>query len=115
MYFSGWSEPFQASFATSAASHGAVPLVQMDPTGVKLKAITYLVSFADAVRSYGRPVILCFGHEMNGTWYSLGRRGRTPRTAKLAANAFLATKISCPLPVIPQTACDRDKLSRKLA
>jgi len=76
MYYSGWLEPFKASFATSAASHGAVPLVQMDPTGVKLEAITsgrydaYLISFADAVRSYGRPVILGFGHEMNGTWYS---------------------------------------------
>jgi hypothetical protein len=76
MYYSGWMEPFQTSFATAAASHGAVPLVQIDPTGVKLTAITsgkydaYLISFADAVRSYGRPVILGFGHEMNGTWYT---------------------------------------------
>ncbi len=76
MYYSGWSEPFQASFATSAASHGAVPLVQIDPTGVNLNAIAsgkydgYLISYADAVRSYERPVILGFGHEMNGTWYT---------------------------------------------
>ena len=30
-YYSGWFEPFQAGFATTAARHGAVPLVQMDP------------------------------------------------------------------------------------
>jgi hypothetical protein len=90
MYYSGWLEPFQARFATSAARHGAVPLVQIDPTDVKLKAITsgkydaYLISFADAVRSYGRPVILGFGHEMNGTWYSWAD-GHTSPAAFVAA------------------------------
>ncbi|HEX2743525.1 MAG TPA: glycosyl hydrolase [Streptosporangiaceae bacterium] len=84
MYYSGWLEPFQASFATSAASHGAVPLVQIDPTGVKLTAIAsgkydeYLISFADAVRFYGRPVILGFGHEMNGTWYTWANGHASP-------------------------------------
>ena len=34
MYYSGWFEPFQAGFAATAAKNGAVPLVQMDPTGV---------------------------------------------------------------------------------
>lgn len=76
MYYSGWMEPFQASFARSAASHGAVLLVQIDPTSVNLRAITsgrydaYLIDYAGAVRSYGHPVILSFGHEMNGSWYS---------------------------------------------
>ena len=31
MYYSGWFEPFQTSFATRVAKNGAVPLVQMDP------------------------------------------------------------------------------------
>ena len=39
MYYSGWSEPFQADFAATAARHGSVPLVQIDPTGVSLTAI----------------------------------------------------------------------------
>ena len=38
MYYSGWLEPFQASFATTAARHGAVPLVQIDPTDVSLSS-----------------------------------------------------------------------------
>jgi hypothetical protein len=29
-------------------------------------------AYAAAVRSYQRPVILSFGHEMNGFWYSWG-------------------------------------------
>ena len=76
MYYSGWREPFQARFASTVARHGGVPLVQMDPTSVSLSAIAsgkydgYLGQFATAVRSYGGPVVIGFGHEMNGTWYS---------------------------------------------
>src|ERR1035441_9807 len=35
MYYSGWYESFQASLATTAAEHGAVPLVQLDPGHVR--------------------------------------------------------------------------------
>jgi hypothetical protein len=78
MYYSSWQEPFEADFATAAAHHGAVTLVQMDPTGISLAAIAagqydgYLRSYANAVSAYRRPVILSFGHEMNGHWYSWG-------------------------------------------
>ncbi len=83
-YYSGWLEPFQARFATTAAAHGAVPLVQMDPDGISLKAIaagrydTYLTAFAAAVRSYRKAVILDFAHEMNGWWFSWGYRHSSP-------------------------------------
>ena len=84
VYYSGWWEPFQTSFATTAAKHGAVPLVQIDPTNIRLAAIasgkydTYLTSYAEAVRRYHEPVILGFGHEMNGVWFSWGYRYTTP-------------------------------------
>ena len=84
MYYSGWYEPFQISFATKAAENGAVPLVQMDPTGVSVHAIAtgrydgYLSAYAEAVRAYGHPVILSFGHEMNGSWSSWGYRHTSP-------------------------------------
>ena len=83
-YYSGWFEPFQAGFARAAARHGAVPLVQINPTGISLPAIAsgqynaYLRSYAAAVRSYRHPVILSFGHEMNGDWYSWGYRHTSP-------------------------------------
>ena len=83
-YYSGWLEPFQARFAAVVANAGAVPLVQMQPTGISLAAIasgqydSYLSSYAEAVRAYGRPVIVSFGHEMNGTWYSWSYRNSSP-------------------------------------
>jgi mannan endo-1,4-beta-mannosidase len=80
MYYSGWFVPFPTSFANTAAANGVVPLVQMDPDGISLKAIAdgqydgYLSEYAEAVHHYSHPVILSFGHEMNGTWYSWGYR-----------------------------------------
>jgi mannan endo-1,4-beta-mannosidase len=78
MYYSGWFVPFPVGFATTAANHGAAPLVQMDPESVSTAAIAsgrydgYLSAYAEAVRAYGHPVILSFGHEMNGDWYRWG-------------------------------------------
>jgi mannan endo-1,4-beta-mannosidase len=80
VYYSGWYEAFSTSFAIASAKHGAVPLVQVNPRRVSLAAIAsgqydgYLRSYAEAVRSYGKHVILSFGHEMNGQWYSWGYR-----------------------------------------
>ena len=84
VYYSGWLEPFRTGFATTVANHGAVPLVQIDPTDVSISAIAdgrydaYLTSYARAVRAYRDPVILSFGHEMNGTWYSWGYQHTSP-------------------------------------
>jgi mannan endo-1,4-beta-mannosidase len=77
-YYSSWGEPFAAAFATAAAQHGAAPLVQINPAHVQLSAITagrydgYLRQFADAVRAYRHRVIIGFGHEPNGYWFSWG-------------------------------------------
>jgi Glycosyl hydrolase family 26 len=83
-YYSGWLEPFQSGFAMTAANHGAVPIVQINPTHINLAAIadgrydSYLSTYAKAVRTYGKPVIVSFGHEMNGYWYSWGYRHTSP-------------------------------------
>jgi mannan endo-1,4-beta-mannosidase len=83
-YYSAWMEPFQTTFAAAAAQHGAVPLVQMEPTNVRLTAIAsgkydaYLSDYAAAVSAYRHPVILSFGHEMNGQWFSWGYRHASP-------------------------------------
>jgi hypothetical protein len=84
VYYSAWNEPFRRPFAVAAARHHAVPLVQIDPTGIRLRAIAagrydaYLRSYAAAVRAYGGRVVLSFGHEMNGDWYSWGYHHATP-------------------------------------
>ena len=35
-YYSGWGEPFKASFAETVHGHGAVTILQMDPTGASV-------------------------------------------------------------------------------
>ena len=83
-YYSGWLEPFQVGFAKAAADHSAVPLVQIDPEDISLAAIaagkydSYLIAYAEAVRAYRHPVILSFGHEMNGNWYSWSDQHTSP-------------------------------------
>lgn len=89
-YYSAWNEPFQQSFAAALAQRGAVPLVQVEPYGASLGAVAdgqddaYLISYASAVRRYGKPVIISVGHEMNGPWYPWGK-GRTSPAAFVAA------------------------------
>jgi glycosyl hydrolase family 26 len=91
MYYSGWYEPFPLGFATTAANNGAVPLVQMDPDSSRNRVVSiagiaagrydgYLSEYAEAVRAYRHPVILSFGHEMNGWWSTWGYTHTSPAT-----------------------------------
>lgn len=84
--YTDWNDGFCADFAETAWRHDAYVLAQMQPTGVRLASIAagrsdnYLRSYADAIRSFGHPVMVSFGHEMNGTWYSWGAGHETPAT-----------------------------------
>jgi beta-mannanase len=68
----------------TVANNGAVPIVQMDPDRTNVAQIAsgrydrYLTTYAEAVRAYRHPVILSFGHEMNGYWYSWGYEHTSP-------------------------------------
>jgi hypothetical protein len=85
-YYSGWGEQFQESFAETAASHGATTIVQMDPASISLAKIaagkydSYLIPFADDVAAFKRPVVISFGHEMNGYWETWGYTHTPPAT-----------------------------------
>ena len=89
-YYSGWGEPFQTSFAETVRQHGAVTILQWDPSLVSVSVIAtggydrYLRSFADSVRNFGHPVVIGFGHEMNAPWYSWGY-GQVPASMFVAA------------------------------
>jgi mannan endo-1,4-beta-mannosidase len=95
-YYSYWLEPFQSSFATAAAKHGAMTLVQIDAKNIPLASIAdgqydpYLRSYAAAVKAFGSQVILSFGHEMNGNWYSWGYQ-HTPAAVFVAAWRHIVT------------------------
>jgi len=86
VYYSAWNDPFSTSFAQAAWDNDAYVLVQLQPNGVTLASIAaggsdaYLRAYAAAVVAFGHPVILSFGHEMNGTWYSWGYGRTSPQT-----------------------------------
>jgi hypothetical protein len=95
-YYGGWGEPFEMSFAAAVRRHGAVTLLQWDPTLASVPRIAaggydgYLRSFADSVRAFGGPVVIGFGHEMNAYWYSWGYR-HTPAATFVAAWRHIVT------------------------
>jgi hypothetical protein len=71
-YVSPWGEIFPTSFARADRRHGAIPLVQLEPTAAIVAAITagdcdmYLRDYATSVRNFGSAVVIGFGHDMNG-------------------------------------------------
>jgi hypothetical protein len=85
-YYSGWGEGFATSFAQTVRRHGAVTILQIDPTLASVPKIAagdydgYLRAYADSVRDFGHQVVIGFGHEMNATWYSWGYGQVPPRT-----------------------------------
>jgi mannan endo-1,4-beta-mannosidase len=95
-YYSGWTEAFATAFAQQIHRHGAVPIVQIDPSLATIPAITvgtydrYLRSYAKSVRDFGYPVVIGFGHEMNAPWYSWGY-GRVPPRTFVAAWRHIVT------------------------
>lgn len=88
--YSSWFERFQSGFAAGAAAHGGVPCFQIQPSGISLQRIAagqydpWLRTYAAAVRRHRGPVIIGFGHEMNGPWYPWGYR-HTPAATFVAA------------------------------
>jgi mannan endo-1,4-beta-mannosidase len=96
-YYSGWAEPFASSFARRIHRHGIIPYVQIDPTYASVSAIAagaydvYLRSYADSVRDFGHAVVIGFGHEMNGDWYSWGYRHVAPSTFVAAWRHIVTT------------------------
>jgi mannan endo-1,4-beta-mannosidase len=82
--FQQWEAGFPLSFAQTASSHGAVLLIQLEPKGISLAAIaqgkydSYLEAYAAEAKAYGGQVIISFGPEMNGSWYSWGWTLQSP-------------------------------------
>jgi mannan endo-1,4-beta-mannosidase len=78
--------PFPAATACQASESGATPILQLDPYNISVSRIAagnydaYLRTFALAVKTFKAPVIMSFGHEMNGNWYSWGWTHTSPAT-----------------------------------
>jgi beta-mannanase len=89
-YYSMWEQPFMASFAQAAWADGVTTFIEIEPwhCGTCAEGKTprmpsiaagaydqYLREFGQAIRAFGHPVMITFGHEMNGPWYPWGDGG----------------------------------------
>lgn len=86
LIYSEWSTAFRTGVAWSAYHEHMTVVDQMEPNYISIRAIArgtydpYLRAYADSVAKFDHPVIIGFGHEMNGTWYSWGRNHVPPST-----------------------------------
>jgi mannan endo-1,4-beta-mannosidase len=90
LIYSEWDTKFRTGVAWAALRNHMTLIDQMEPKNVSIAAIanghwdTYLRNYANSVRKFNHPVIIGFGHEMNGTWYSWGSGHVLARTWVLA-------------------------------
>jgi mannan endo-1,4-beta-mannosidase len=82
--YNAFNKPFRSGEALQAVQNGLLPLIQLNPRGVKLRQIAsglwdrHLENYAAALKAFPCHVILSFGHEMNGWWYSWGLPKTSP-------------------------------------
>ena len=80
-----FKDPYNSALACRIAQAGGRLLVQWNPKGVSLQRIAhgkwdrYITKFARDVRAAQVPIVLSFGHEMNGNWYTWGYTKTSPR------------------------------------
>lgn len=85
-YWAGSNSAVNVTLLQNAANHGSVPMITWvpraldgsNPNWYDLGTIraggqdSYIRSSAQALKTYGGPVLLRFAHEMNGNWYPWG-------------------------------------------
>ena len=85
-FYNPFDKPFQRWEAAQAVKAGALPLVQLNPRHESLARIAagtfdaQIRRYAAAVRDFHCEIVLSFGHEMNGWWYSWGLPWTKPAT-----------------------------------
>lgn len=95
-YFVSFRTNWNPSPACLILRTGALPVIQINPRHVPLAEIVagrwdhHLEKYAQHVRDFGFPVVISFGHEMNGHWYSWGYR-HTPPAVFVAAWRHIVT------------------------
>jgi mannan endo-1,4-beta-mannosidase len=88
--FAKFGAPLPIAGIRQALAAGALPLVQLDPSGTLLGGISdgqydqQLRGYAKELKALNDPVLLSFGHEMNGVWYSWGCGQASPAAFRAA-------------------------------
>jgi Glycosyl hydrolase family 26 len=84
LIYTGIGTPFPTQFGSQVCDHHANLLIQINPGIISLRAIAdgaydgWLRYYAIHARNLGCPVVIGFGHEMNGDWYTWGYKYQSP-------------------------------------
>jgi endoglucanase len=89
--YRNWDQdPFPTDIVGTAHEAGAVALITWEPFDRDLRGIasgrydSYVRSSARQAKSWGKPILLRFAHEMNGDWYPWGAGANSPAEYKAA-------------------------------
>lgn len=83
-YYERFGSAFRDSPADVIERRGALPMMQWNPAYVPLAKITdgsydaYLRAYAASVRAFRARIIISFGHEMNGPWWTWSAGRQSP-------------------------------------
>jgi hypothetical protein len=83
-YYVPWGQPVNQTWILETLQAGALPLIQFEPATPSIASIAagstdaYTQSLAQTIRALNVPVVVSFGHEMNGDWYAWGTTKTTP-------------------------------------
>ena len=83
-YYVPWGTPLNQTWVLQLLQAGALPLIQFEPQAPSIAAIAagtddaYTTSLAQTIKGLGAPLVLSFGHEMNGNWYPWGTAQTQP-------------------------------------
>jgi mannan endo-1,4-beta-mannosidase len=88
--YTTFRDPLDSGRLSAIILQNALPLIQLNPTGISLKDIvvgdydTYLERYAAGIKDLNHQVALSFAPEANGDWYSWGC-GRSSAALYIAA------------------------------
>jgi chitodextrinase len=86
-----WEQAFSASTANVVTSRGAIPMIDTASKSVALTDIangaydSSLTTWAQAVKTWGKPFFFRWNWEMNGTWFPWGAQAAQNPAAYIAA------------------------------
>jgi glycosyl hydrolase family 26 len=96
-HYYSWTDPFPTDLEPTDRSAGRLSMVSWKPNGVSLTDIAsgrydeLVRTRAAAMKAFGGPILLRFGHEPNGDWYSWSEHyDRGPVIAGNTAASYVA-------------------------
>ncbi|MBR7839121.1 hypothetical protein KDL01_38015 [Actinospica durhamensis] len=80
-YYVPWGQSLNQTWVLNLVNDGILPLIQFEPTTPSIADIAagasdaYATTLAQTIKALNVPIVLSFGHEMNGNWYNWGTKG----------------------------------------